>query len=304
MSLYTSASFNPILSEALNKIGENRFVGTQILPVRNVSTKNGQYPVFGAAQFDNNASKARAAGSLFARQDFSYDQAEYLCKQYALEGVLPDEDETQANADGVTDAAASIAQKLQRDLMVGHELRVAAQIAAAGFNATAATAAMSAAGAKPIEDIQNAVERLNGNGFYDNLALIIETSLFNEMINTDDVRGIFNGNGQYNNRQVMLDAFGVNQIIICPTRYNSAAKGKAAARTKIWETDTMYVGQVAGGDFANGGFGRTLSFGPDGGVFTAETYRDEPIKSDVLRVLNSVDESIINTEACEKITGA
>lgn len=305
MSFYTSASFNPILSEALNKIGENRFVGTQILPVRDVATKTGQYPVFGDDQFDLNASKERAAGSSFARRDFAYGQQDFSCKQYALEGLLPDEDATQASDDGITDAAGAIAQKLQRDLMVGHELRVASVMNAAGFNAVAQTGgAMSAAGAKPISSIQNAVERLQGNGFYDDLALIIEVSLFNEMLNTTDVRGIFNGNGQYTDRQVILDALGVNQIIICPTRYNSAAKGKAAARSKIWSTDSYFVGQVAGGDFANGGFGRTLAYSPDGGVFTAETYRDEPIKSDVLRVLNSVDEAIINPNAAEKITAA
>lgn len=305
MSFYTSASFNPILSEALNKIGENRFVGTQILPVRDVATKTGQYPVFGDDQFDLNASKERASGSSFARRDFAYGQQDFSCKQYALEGLLPDEDATQASDDGITDAAGAIAQKLQRDLMVGHELRVASVMNAAGFNAVAQTGgAMSAAGAKPISSIQNAVERLQGNGFYDDLALIIEVSLFNEMLNTTDVRGIFNGNGQYTDRQVILDALGVNQIIICPTRYNSAAKGKAAARSKIWSTDSYFVGQVAGGDFANGGFGRTLAYSPDGGVFTAETYRDEPIKSDVLRVLNSVDEAIINPNAAEKITAA
>jgi len=306
MSLYTSATFNPVLSEALNKIGENQFVGTQILPVRNVSTKTGQYPVFGDDQFDINASKVRSAGSAFARRDFAYGQQDYSCKQYALEGLLPDEDLTKANDDGVSDAAAAIAQKLQRDIMVGHELRVAAAINAAAFNATAQTGgAMSDAdAAKPIASIQNAVERLNGNGFYDNLALIMETSLFNEMINTVDVRGIFNASGQYTNRQVILDALGVNQIILCPTRYNSAAKGKAVVRSKIWSDSTYFVGQVGGGDFANGGFGRTLAYTPDGGVFSAEQYRDEPIKSDVLRVFNSVDEVIINTNACEKITAA
>jgi hypothetical protein len=306
MSLYTSATFNPILSEALNKIGENRFVGTQILPVRDVTTKVGQYPVFGEDQFDLNASKERAAGSLFARRDFSYGQADYSCRQYALEGVLPDESDSKASDDGVTDAAGAIAKKLQRDLMVGHELRVAALMSGAAFNSTAQTGgAMSADDtAKPIVSIQNAVERLQGNGFYDDLALIIEVSLFNEMLNTVDVRGIFNASGQYTNRQVILDALGVNQIIICPTRYNSAAKGKDAARSRIWSTNSYFVGQVSGGDFANGGFGRTLAFSPDGGVFTAETYRDEPIKSDVLRVYNSVDESIINVNACEKITAA
>jgi hypothetical protein len=305
MSLSTSSSFNPILSEALNKIGENRFVGTQILPVRNAPTKNGDYPVFDSDQFDLDASKPRSAGSSFARRDFNYGKQSYSCVQYALEGVLPDEDATQANDDGISDAAGAIAQKLQRDLMVGHELRVASALSSASFNSTAATAAFSSsATAKPIKDIQNASERLNGNGFFDDLALIIELSLFNEMINTDDVRGIFNGNGEYVDRQVLRDALGVSQIIICPTRYNSAKKGQSASRSKIWADNLFYVAQVAGGDFSNGGIGRTIAYQPDGGVFSAETYRDEPIKSDVLRVLNTVDEVIINENAGEKITGA
>ena len=307
MSLTTSASFNPILSEALNKIGENKFVGTQLLPIRNAPTKNGDYPVFDDDQFDLNASKVRSSGSAFARRDFDYSKQSYACQQYALEGVLPDEDASLASDNGISDAAGSIAQKLQRDIMVGHELRVAALMTGASFNGTATTGAkaMSDADAKPIIDIQHAVERLNANGFYDNLSLIIELSLFNEMLNTPDVRGIFNGNGQYTNRQVLRDAFGVSNIIILPTRYNSAAKGQAADRSvKIWADDEYFVGQVAGGDFSNGGFGRTIAYAPDGGAFTAETYRDEPIKSDVLRVYNSVDEVIINTNACEKITGA
>lgn len=305
MSLTTSENFNPVLSEALNKIGPQQFVGLRVLPPRSVGTKSGQYPVFGSDQFDLDLSKVRAPGSSFARRDFAYDQQDYSCKQYALEGVLPDEDESQANDDGITDVQGALSMKLQRDLMVGHERRVESVIYAASFNSESATASMSTAtAATPIKDIQNAVERLNGNGFYDNLALIIEVSLFNEMLNTDDVRDIFNASGSYVDRQVLLGALGIQEIIICPTRYNSAAKGATASRSKIWPTDKYLVGQVSGGDFSAGGFGRTLAYEPDGGQFSAEIYRDNPIKSDVLRVFHSVDEAVINTNAAEKITGA
>ncbi len=304
MSLTTSATFNPILSEALNKVGGNKFVGLSILPVRNVGTKSGTYPVFDADHFDNDTSKQRAPGAKFARRDFKYSSQDFKCLQYGLEGVLPDEDETQANDDGVTEASGAIAAELQRDLMVGHELRVQEIVYGAAYNSTGATASMSAgATAKPIKDIQNAVERLGGNGFNDNLALIIEESLFNEMLNVDDVRSIFNGNGTYTDRQVLRDALGVSQIIVCPTRYNSAAKGKSATRSKVWPTDKYLVAQVGGGDFANGGIGRTLAYSADGGIFTAEGYRDEGIKSDILRVYNSCDEVVINVNAGELITG-
>lgn len=223
MSVSTSSTFNPILSDLLNLIGENTFVGTRILPTAPKAVRKGQYPVFDEAVFDNNASKPRQPGSQFARRDTQYGSKDFTCKQYGLENPVADEDANEAEQNGISDVKAAVARQLQRDLMVGHELRVSTEVYSAAFNATAQIGgAMSAADtAKPIVTIQNAVERLHGNGFMENLALIIESSLYNEMINTDEVRSIFNGNGQYTNRQVLLDAFGVQQIIVCPTRYNS-----------------------------------------------------------------------------------
>lgn len=308
MSLSATAAFNPVLSEVLNKIGENRFVGTQIAPIRLVGTKTGDYPVFGSDQFDNNTSKERAPGTEFARTNFQYGEQTYKCLQYGLEAPLPDEDVSKANDDGVSDVEASIAMKLQRDLMVGHELRMNSLLypTSSPFNSTAQTGAVmsTAASAKPIVTIQNAVQRLNANGHFDNLALIIEQSLYYEMINTDDFRDITNGASTYPNEALIRGVLGLDRIIVCPTRYNSGKKGQSASRSKVWPTDKYLVAQVAGGDFSNGGFARTLAYAPDGGAFTAEAYRDEAKKSDVLRVYNSVDEVIINTTAAELITTA
>jgi|TARA_S200002703_G_scaffold152783_1_gene153571 hypothetical protein len=301
MSLYSNSSFNPVLSEALNKIGENRFVGTQILPIRNVGTKNGDYPIFESDQFDLNDSKVRSAGSAFARRDFDYNKQSYATVQYALEGVLPDEDESKANDDGISDATGAIAQKLQRDLMVGHELRVSTAMSGASFGSiTPGNGSLSNAAATPIKDVQNAVEELNSDGFF-GLTLVIEHSLYNAFLNSDEVRAIYSGSGLYLNKPQLQDALGVDNIIICPTRYNSAKKGQSASRSRIWSNTEYYVAQIAGGEFSNGGIGRTLAYSPDGGAFTAETYRDEPIKSDVLRVYMSTDEVIINTNAGRQI---
>lgn len=306
MAYSATAQFNPVLSEMLNTIGSNRFVGTQILPITNVSVKSGEYPVIGAAEFDNNASKERAAGSTFARRDFAYGQQDFKCRQYGLEAKLPDEDITQANQDGISDVEANAAMQLQRDLMVGHEKRVSDLIYASGtFTETAATAAMSVvATAKPITDIQAAVQRLNADGHFENLQLVIEDSLYYEMINTDDFRDITNGAGAYPNADLVRGVLGLSGVIVCPTRYNTGKKGQSASRTKIWPTTKYMVASIAGGDFSAGGFGRTLAFAPDGGAFSAENYRDEKVKSDILRVYNSVDEVVINTTAAEVITGA
>ena len=269
-----------------------------------VSTKSGEYPVFESEQFDNDWSEERRPGTPSKRRDFAYDQGDYQCKQYMLEGTLPDEDRSKANDDGISDVEATLAMKLRRDLMVGHERRTEDLIYNASFNSTGATATVGSANARPIKDIQNAVERLQANGHQDNIALIVEVGLWNGILNTDDVRKIFNGAAVYNNRQVLLDAFGIQDIIFCPTRYNASAKGKTASRTRIWPTDKYMVASIAEGDFSAGGMGRTLAYSEDGGIFTAEAYRDEGVKSDILRVYNSVDEVVINTTAGEIITSA
>ena len=299
-----TAEFNPVLSEALNRIGKNQFVGLQIFPERSVNYKNGTYPIFPAGQFDNNLSKEKTPGGEYPRKDSQYNQGIYICKKYGLEEPLNDEDANQAESDGILDAKGTIATNLARDIMIGHELRVAAKLQASSvFNETAASAAMSSADTvKPITDIQNAVERLNGNGFYDNLSLIIENSLFNEMINSDNVKAIFNGSGQFVDRGLLLKELGVSKVIICQTRYNAAAKGKAANRTKVWQDNAYYVAQTVGGAFSNGGIGRTLAYQPNGGIFTVESYRSDKREADIQRVKMCTDEVIINGNAGEKIT--
>lgn len=307
MSLTTSDSFNPVISDMLNKIGQNRFVGLQILGAAPKATRTGTYPIIESAQFDNDASEEVAPGAKTPEIDFQYGQGSYKCLNYKLGAGLPIEDENQANDDGFSDAPEFYSMQLQRNLMVGHERRVKDIVfpTSSPFNSTAATAAMSSKStAKPIEDIQNAVERLNANGHYDNLALIIESSLWIEMKNTDDVRAIFNGNGQYTDRNVLLEALGVSQLIITPTRYNSAAKGKTATRTKVWPDDKYLVAQVGSGDFSNGGIGRTIAYQPNGGLFESRTYFDEDTESTKYRVKNCVDEVLINSTAGELITGA
>jgi hypothetical protein len=176
----------------------------------------------------------------------------------------------------------------------------------AGFNSTAATAAMSVvATATPIADISNAVLRLNANGIFRGIALVIEASLYAEMTQCDDMRTLINGSGQtFWSTDQVARVLGVDDVIICNTRYNSAKKGQSRSASKIWPDDAYYVASIAGGPFSNGGIGRTLAYSSRGGVYTAETFRTEQPPASVVRVRQNVQEVIINANAGEEITGA
>ena len=90
MSIFASsaASFQPVISEAVNAVGRNRFVGSQILPFYGVDKSQGKYPKINAAQFDNDITKPRAAGSNFAQTSSEYTSATFECLEYGAENAL------------------------------------------------------------------------------------------------------------------------------------------------------------------------------------------------------------------------
>ena len=308
MSIFASsaASFQPVINEAVNAVGRNRFVGAQILPFHSVDKSQGKYSKITAAQFDNDVTKPRAAGSNFAQTSSEFTAATFECLEYGAENSLDDLDIANAETDAQLDISTVAANQLADDLMIGHEIRVANALSGASFTSTAATAAMSAAStATPINDINSAVLRLNSDGVFDRISLVIEASLYQEMLQTDDMRNLINGSGTltWATDQVSR-VLGVDSVIIANTRYNSAIKGQTASRASVWPTTSYYVAQVADGPFVNGGIGRTAFYSARGGTFTSETFRTEQPPASVIRVRMNVDELIINDSAGETITGA
>ena len=308
MSVFASASasFNPIINEAVNEVDRQEFVGTRILPVQGSDSQTGKYVLIKSNQFDNDVSKPRAPGSNFASASGEYESASFECVEYGVENSLDDLDIANAQTDALLDIATVAANQLADDLMVGHELRTATALSGSGFNSTAATAAMSAAStATPILDVNNAVMRINANGIFRGINLIMEASLYQEMLQTDDMRNLINGSGTmaWATDQVAR-ILGVDDVILCKSQYNSAIKGQTATRTKVWPTTSYYVASLANGPFSNGGIGRTLAYNARGGQFVSETYRTEQPPASVVRVRNCVDEIIINSNAGEIISGA
>lgn len=308
MSLFpsSSASFQPVISEVVNAVDRQSFVGEQILPFVPVNKRTGKYVSIAAAEFDNDVSKPRAAGSNYASVTGEYSSATFECLEYGVENSMDDIDIAQAETDAQFDIVAAASNQLADDLMIGHEIRVAAALSGSGFNSTAATAAMSVvASATPIADITNAVLRLNASGIYNGITLIMESSLYAEMVQTDDMRNLINGSGTFFwSQDQVAKVVGVDSIVLCNTRYNSAIKGQTASRTRIWPSTSYYVASVASGPLSSGGIGRTLCYTDRGGQFVSETFRTEQPPANVIRVRNSCDEIIINASAGEIISGA
>jgi hypothetical protein len=92
-------------------------------------------------------------------------------------------------------------------------------------------------------------------------------------------------------------------VLIGRANYDAAKEGLAFSSANVWSTDYIWVGSVtdASSGYFGGGTGFTLNwqeYGSPTGVFT---YRDEAIKSDIVRASHYVSEKVVNSNAAQLI---
>jgi len=96
----------------------------------------------------------------------------------------------------------------------------------------------------------------------------------------------------------------VSEVLIGRASYDSAAEGIAYSASNVWSNAYIWVGSVteASSGYFGGGAGFTLNwseYGPAVGVFT---YRDEAIKSNIVRASQYTSEKIVNSNAGQIIS--
>ena len=103
-------------------------------------------------------------------------------------------------------------------------------------------------------------------------------------------------------KENLADVFDLKNILIAKGHHDTG-KGKTASISSVWGTSHLWVGNVQGGDFDEGGVGRTLTWEADcpNGLFATETYRDPKRRSDMLRVRSNSAEKLVNTNAGELV---
>jgi hypothetical protein len=97
-------------------------------------------------------------------------------------------------------------------------------------------------------------------------------------------------------------ALGVDMVLVGRAPKNTVKKGLTFVGGFCWSDTYISVANVAGGEFTAGGIGRSIVWTKDSELFTAETYRDEARRSNVLRVRQHAAEKVIDATAAELIT--
>jgi len=298
-----------------SKDWESGLIGAKIMPVLNVPVRAGQYPSFllKEGQLLKSDVKQRAVGAAYPRMVNSYNQETYTCQEYGIEN--PIDDTVTADVSRFFDAEVMAAKIAQRKLMLGHELRVSSAI----FNATTFTATNSGTAYTTANiatfdvglDVQDAIDRLLAKGeSANNLKVVIPYAVWTRIRASTKFQNRLRGSGISSDSilnastQAAADVFGVQEVLIGRASYDSAPEGVAFSSANAWANTYIFVGSVSEGSagYFGGGAGFTLNWSEYGPAFGVSTYREESIKSNIVRASQYVTEKVVNANAGQLVT--
>jgi hypothetical protein len=101
---------------------------------------------------------------------------------------------------------------------------------------------------------------------------------------------------------MLAQVFDLDEVIVAGSPKNSAKEGQTVSVAEIWDDEYAMVARVArSSDMREPCIGRTFHWSEDGSSIggTVETYRDEPVRSNIVRVRHDVDELLLITAAAQ-----
>lgn len=293
---------------------QNLFIGAEVMPIYVADVRSGEYLKINLGQSEalNDDATKIAAGSAYPRVSRKFVSDTFATTEYGLEEVLPDA--TQRDLARFLDVEVAVADMLLNQIQIGHEARVAALTYAANgltaISGTGSTAAYTEANITTFDlpaDVAAGKLELAKYGVLPN-TLVMSATLFERVRRSTKVQNQMFGVVATNSTRLLSEqevaqAVGVEKVLVGRAPKNTAAKGKTYAGGFIWGDSYIALADTRGGEFAAGGFGRSILWGADSPVpFVAETYRDEARRSNVLRVRQHVAEKVIDGSSIIRIT--
>ena len=306
------ADINAVVEEAAG--ADSFFIGAKAMPPFGVDAKSGTYPKIqiAAGELLSSGSTDRSRGGSYGSVTRQWTTDTYDCVDRGLEEPVDDTD--------VKDLAkffnleASTARWVLRNMMLAHEVRVAAALInattfGAGTNSAVAYTEANIATISFVADVLAAIERVRDNGNNPN-TIILSSAVYNRVRRATPVVNFVAGSigmGAKVNATTLGQAFadeGITQVLVGKARYNSAKKGQAKSMSAVWGNTYAWVGTVNPGaaSLQDGGAGFTLVWNAEGGLFVSESYRDEAKRSNIVRVRQNTTEKVVDATCGTLIT--
>lgn len=286
------------------------FIGLQIMPIFKVPLDNGQYPVIPAGVMFSVPNTRRSERGAYQRSDWSWDWDTYACLENGWEEPVDDREVKLFSR--YFDAEKMSARRALNIVLRNQEKRIADAV----FNASNFTVHNvthewdDGTNAVPISDVKTGRKAIHDAIGMEPNTLVISYSTYLDLGICDSIVDRI----KYTNPNVqrgdigpalLAQAFGVDKVLVGGSLYNSAKKGQTASLSALWSNeyamlcvtdDSPMMGEIPC-------IGRTfLWIGDSPSNAVIESYRDETIRGDVIRVRHDTDEEFVSTD-CAYLLG-
>jgi hypothetical protein len=287
------------------------YVASRLLPVMDVATQTGPFGRIPIEQLLASTETKRAPGAGYTRGDWKFETDSYACVEHGVEE--PVDDREAAAYASYFDAELVSTRRAYERLLQAAERRVVSLVSSGVTNTGAAAAAWSTlASATPITDIETACQAVyNACGMWPNAVFMSRKTARNAR-NTAQVLDRIKYSGHTDPKagrmtpEILAEIFDVERVVVADATKNTANVGQTASLSAVWTDSVVLVARIATtNDMREPCLGRTFHWAGDGSEQEGrvETYREEKIRSDVVRVRHDVHEKIIFPEAGYRITG-
>lgn len=304
-----AASMEEFSLEANN----NAMIATKVLPVFEANAQAGNFGRIPVEQLLEAADVERSSGGGYSRGSYKFEEVYYATKDYGREEPVDDRD-SHIYSD-YFDIELMAANRARATVLVEQEKRAAAiTISNSSINTTAAgTVWSTSASATPIANVQAARLAIYGRtGLWPN-AMVLSYELFTYLRAVDEVLDRISSSGagdQTRARDVtvqqLAEVFDLDHVLVAGASKNTAKKGQSASISQIWDRTRCMIATIATSqDLKEPCLGRTFHWAQDGSTIgtVIESYRDESVRSEIIRARHETHEKVIYPEAAQNITG-
>lgn len=287
------------------------YIGTKVMPIVDVQSQAGTFGKIPIEQLLQNSDTKRAPGSGYSRGNFTFQNASYACQEHGHEEVVDDREAKMYaeyfDAEVVSTARAYNAVLRNAEKRIADAVFDTATWTGASLTTTITHEWDDATNAVPITDVEAAVQKIYDNsGLWAN-ALVINRKVFRNLRLCDQIRDRISSNGAGASElqgeitaQQIAQAFDLQHVIVAGGTQNTANEGQSASMSPLWSGEYAMVCKVATSpDFKEPCIGRTFHWSEDGSSVggTVESYREESVRGEVVRVRHDVDEIILYPQA-------
>jgi len=311
----SAAVYRPDIQAFLQQAqgAEKYFIADKVFPVLNVKKRTGQYPrikIGEGSLMRKDVTKRNATGT-YNEVSRKHSWDDFKLEDRGLKERI--DDDKASEMEDFFDLEVTTANLVRRMMMIDREVNAAATLmdsaVFANENRKVAYTEALIATCDFAYDINLAIEKvLLRGGEVNSIVLshkvwnyVRRSKLFQDyiygsqdttkrkLIKRSDVSSAFS---EENNREI--------EVIVGSAGYDASNRAKdTPSLSHIWPTSHIFVGCLKGGEFSEGGVGRTLSWTQSvkTGLFETETWRDEDRRGDMVRVRSYSNEKVVDETA-------